>query len=285
MKKTVLYLTILTFALTSCKYFGESGKKGKPIARVYEKYLYTSDMQGLVPSGTSSKDSIDITKSYINNWIKQELLLHQAEANLSDEQMNFEKQVQQYRNSLVIFQYESELIRQKLDTTLSMKEIEEYYTQNQANFLLHENILRASYISVSRNTPLAPKFRQLIRSDKPADREKLTELCQQHAATFQLDEQGWISFAELAGKVPVKVTDQLEFLEKNPYFETEDSTFSYFVRVKEYKIKESVSPLSFEIANIRAILLNKRKSGLLSGMEEDLYKAALGKKNFEIYSY
>ncbi|MBK7212298.1 MAG: hypothetical protein IPH88_03145 [Bacteroidales bacterium] len=285
MMKSVLFLAILTFALTSCKYFGESGKKGKPIARVYEKYLYTSDMQGLVPSGTSSKDSIDITKSYINNWIKQELLLHQAESNLSDEQMNFEKQVQQYRNSLVIFQYESELIRQKLDTTLSMKEIEDYYNQNQANFLLHENILRASYVSVSRNTPLAPKFRQLIKSDKPADVEKLTELCQQHAAVFQLDEQGWISFAELAGKVPVKVTDQLEFLGKNPYFETEDSTFRYFVRVKEYKVKESISPLSFEIANIRAILLNKRKSGLISGMEEDLYKAALGKKNFEIYSY
>lgn len=283
--KSVLFLAILTFALTSCKYFGESGKKGKPIARVYEKYLYTSDMQGLVPSGTSSKDSIDITKSYINNWIKQELLLYQAESNLSDEQMNFEKQVQQYRNSLVIFQYESELIRQKLDTTLSMKEIEDYYNQNQANFLLHENILRASYVSVSRNTPLAPKFRQLIKSDKPADVEKLTELCQQHAAVFQLDEQGWISFAELAGKVPVKVTDQLEFLGKNPYFETEDSTFRYFVRVKEYKVKESISPLSFEIANIRAILLNKRKSGLISGMEEDLYKAALGKKNFEIYSY
>lgn len=285
MIQRVSYFLLLIAAFSACNLIPglKPKKEGKSVARVFDSYLYESDLAGLVPAGTSAKDSLEITGNYINNWIRQELLLHQAEANLSDEQMNVEKQVELYRNSLVIFQYESELVKQKLDTNISMQEIEEYYTKNQANFQLHENILRASFISVSKNSPMAPKFRQLLRSEKPADRDKLVELCQQYAAGFQLNDADWISFADFATKVPVQVSDQLEFLAKNPYFEVQDSSFQYFVRVKEYKIKESVSPLSFEVPNIRAILLNKRKSEMLSKMEDDLYQAALRKKNFEIY--
>jgi hypothetical protein len=283
MRKGIIPAFTLLTMLMACSLLPGKEKKGNAIARVYEKYLYSEELNGLIPSGTSSKDSIEISRTYINNWIRQELLLHQAESNLNSEQMDFEKQVEQYRNSLIIFQYESELVRQKLDTIVSMQEIEEYYKKNEANFQLHENILRTVYLSVSKSSTFTSRFRQLIRSNKEADRDKLTELCQQEAAEFHLDDQTWLSFSEFAAKIPLSVSDQQEFLSKNPYFEVQDSSFRYLVSIKEYKIKESVSPLSFEAGNIRAILLNKRKSEMLTRMEEDLYKAALGKKNFEIY--
>jgi len=275
---------LILWGLTSCHLLPNKEKNGDAVARVFDKYLYAGELQGLVPAGTNSKDSLSIVQNYINNWIRQELLLHQAEANLEDEQMDFSKQVEQYRNSLIIFQYESELVRQKLDTSVSIQEIESYYKQNQSNFLLHENILRAQYIAIGLNSPHTARFRQLLRSDKGTDQEKLNELCQMHAQSYQLDDQQWISFSEFAGKIPVAVTDQRNFLESNPYFEVQDTAFRYLVRVKEYKIKESVSPLSFEAANIRVILLNKRKSEMLNRMEEDLFKSAQSKKNVEIFN-
>jgi hypothetical protein len=279
-----LFICIALLVLVSaCNLLPGHRKDGNAVARVYEKYLYANDIKELVPAGTNTKDSTEITRNYINSWIRQELLLHQAESNLGDEQMDFEKQVEQYKNSLIIFQYESELVKQKLDTTLSMQEIEDYYQKNQANFQLHENILRTAYVVVSKNSTFAQRFRQLLHSDKEADMEKLTELCQQQAASYQLDDQAWVSFSEFAAKIPVSVSDQMDFLNKNPYFEAQDSTFRYLVRIKEYKIKESVSPLSFEVPNIKVILLNKRKSEMLTRMEEDLYKAALSSKHFEIY--
>jgi hypothetical protein len=109
------------------------------------------------------------------------------------------------------------------------------------------------------------------------------ELCQQQSAVFQPDDQNWISFSEFAAKVPLSVADQKAFLDENPYFEVQDSARLYLVRIMEFKNKESVSPLSFEISNIRTVLLNKRKSEMLTRMEEDLYKTALSKKKFEIY--
>ena len=277
------FIAVFLLLLSSCSLLPGHKKQGKTVARVYDSYLYFDELKGLIPAGTKPKDSADITRNYVNNWIRQELLLHQAESNLSDEQMDFSKQVEQYHNSLIIFQYESELMRQKLDTAVSAKEIEEYYRKNQANFQLHENILRAVYLDVSKNSPLLQRFRQLIRSDKPADRDKLDELCRQQKVNGQLDDQSWISFAGFTAKVPLKVPDQQSFLSQNSYFEVQDSVYLYLVRVKEYKVKESVSPLGFETNNIRTILLNKRKLEMLNRMEEDLYKSALGKKNFEIY--
>lgn len=283
MKRSGLFVLLLVMAVSACKLLPGKKEGAGAVARVHDKYLYIDELKGLVPAGTNSNDSISITNNYINNWIRQELLLHQAESNLSDEQMDFGKQVEQYRNSLIIFQYESELVRQKLDTTVSQKEIEEYYQKNQANFLLHENIIQAVYVSVSKNSPLIPRLRQLIRSEREADADKLTELCQQYAAQYELDNQVWTSFSDFTRKVPLAVADQQEFLEKNPYFEVQDSVFKYLVRIDGYKIKESVSPLSFEAANIRTILLNKRKSEMLSKMEEDLYKDGQSSKNIEIF--
>ena len=40
------------------------------VARVNDVYLYESDLENLVPSGTSKNDSIAIVKDYINRWAR-----------------------------------------------------------------------------------------------------------------------------------------------------------------------------------------------------------------------
>ena len=56
----------------------------------------------------------------------------------------------------------------------------------------------------------------------------------------------------------------------------------YFVNIKGFKIKNSLSPLSFEKENIRNIILNRRKLELISKMKEDVYNEAVKNKEFEI---
>lgn len=281
MKKLTLF-TFLIFGLGACKYFKHQSSKDA-VAKVYDHYLYKADLQGIVPKGTKAKDSIEITKTFINNWIRQTLILHKAESNLSEEKRDFERQLENYRNSLVIYEYESELIRQKLDTVVPTKEIEDYYTANQANFGLRQNIVQVNYVTLSKNSPVVAKFRTLLKSDKPADRDKLEDLCQKSAANASLDNENWIPFTDLVKRIPLTVSDQVDFLDNNKFVELADSLYLYLVRIKAYKTRESVSPLSFEVANIRAIILNKRKLELVNRMQEDVFQEALKKKNFEIY--
>lgn len=281
MNKLILFAFLIS-GFGACKYFKQESSKDA-VAKVFDHYLYKADLQGIIPGGTKAKDSIEIAKTFINNWIRQTLVLHQAESNLSEEKRDFTRQLENYRNSLVIYEYESELIRQKLDTIVPMKEIEDYYAANQANFGLRQNIVQVNYVTISKNSPVVAKFRTLLKSDRPTDREKLEDLCQVSAANASLGNENWIPFTDLVKLVPLTVSDQVDFLDNNTYVELQDSLYRYLLRIKAYKTKESVSPLIFEVANIRSIILNKRKLELVGRMQEDVFQKALKKKNFEIY--
>lgn len=284
MLRLLVISVFLVSMVSSCNLIPKKGtKKGTPIARVYQKNLYMEDLKGVIPAGTSTIDSIEMTAAYINNWVRQELLLKQAEDNISEANRDFSEQIEQYRNSLIIYAYESELVKQKLDTVVPMSEIEDYYKKNQNNFYLRENIVQASYVIIGKNSPIVPKVKSLLISTRDADKEKLQTLCQENDADYRINDGTWMSFADLSRKIPLSVDDQEDFLSKNKYYEVKDSTTIYFVAITAYKSKESISPLNFEIVNIRTILLNKRKAELLKRMEDDLISDAVKRNNYEIF--
>ena len=103
---------------------------------MFDKYLNASDIEKIVPATVKGKDSVELVKNYIDNWVRQNLVLHKAEQNLNAEALNasIEKQLEDYKTSLITFAYEKELIRQKLDTGVSEIEIEDYYNKNPQNF-------------------------------------------------------------------------------------------------------------------------------------------------------
>ncbi|HTL81353.1 MAG TPA: hypothetical protein VL651_06600, partial [Bacteroidia bacterium] len=94
----------------------EEVKTGKVLARVFDNKLYESEVTALIPKGTASEDSLLRAQNIINNWVREKLLIHKAELNLSKDQQNVEQQLQAYKNSLIIYAYEKELVLQKLDT-------------------------------------------------------------------------------------------------------------------------------------------------------------------------
>ena len=267
---------------SSCSYLHKS-KKGDAVAKAYDKYLYISDLKGIVPPGTNKRDSLTITKNFIDNWIRQQILIHQAENNLSEDQKNFTEQLENYRNSLVVFQYETELIKQKLDTIVSKQEIEKYYKDNQVNFILRQNIVQANWVKLKPGFKGDAKLKKLLNSNRDNDQNKLEEFCQENASDFSLDNETWITFDELAKMIPIKTTDQEALVKKNNILELKDSLAIYYVKFRDFKTKENVSPLSFEEKNIHEIILNKRRLQLIEKMQNEVFEKASKQNDFEIY--
>ena len=116
---------ILVLALFSCQN-SKNGSGDKAIATIYDKVLYQSDLQSVLYDGISVNDSLFRTKAFIDNWIRRQLLIHQAENNIDKSELDFSKQIEDYRNSLIIYKYESLLIEQNLDTVVSEDEIAKY---------------------------------------------------------------------------------------------------------------------------------------------------------------
>lgn len=277
----VLAFLLVPF-LFSCS-FGEEETKDTAIARVEGRYLLQSDIAGIVPLNTSKEDSVLIINNYIQGWIKDNLILHKAELNLKENQKDVKKQLEDYRKSLIIYTYEKELIKQRLDTIVSAKEIQDFYEGNNQNFELKDDIVKVRYLKVNKKAPQLKAFRKLYKSKKEGDKIKLKELAHQYAEKFHLNDEQWILFDELKNEVPIKVSESKEYLKNIKNIEVEDSLSFYFVHVKSYKLKNDVSPLSFEAHNIKNIIINKRKLSLINKTRSELYQEAFMNKDVEIY--
>lgn len=258
-------------------------EEGRILARVYDEYLYESDLAGVVAPGTQPNDSLQLTRNFINNWIRQRLMIRQAENNLSREQLDFSKQLESYKNSLTIFAYENELVRQKLDTVVSEEDLQGYYESNQAGFVLRESVVQLQYVKLPIKSPLAGQVRKLLLSDTQADRTRLTEICEKGAAEYQIDNESWISFSDVLSQFPLRVTEPEEFLKTSQNVEITDTLHRTLIRFKGYRLKESLSPYTYEKQRIRDIILNKRKMELLSSMQDNVFRTAQQKNDFEIY--
>lgn len=273
---------ILLFFFGACSYFGKKGGNETIIAKAFTKTLDLDDLKLALPKDLTGKDSVGFVKNYINQWIRQEILINKAEQNLSNDDKNFDKEIEDYKNSLVIYAFEKALVEQKLDTTVSVVEIEKYYKENPANFELKDNIIKVNYIKIQKKAPKVDKAKIWFRLTNEKDQKQLKDYCIQYADNFYFDDESWLLFDDLLKEIPIKTYNQEQFLENNRFVELQDADFLYLVNIKGFKIKDSVSPLSFETENIKNIIINKRKMKLIEQMKENLYNEALKNKDFEI---
>jgi hypothetical protein len=252
------------------------------VAKVGSKYLYFSEMSDIFPKGCSKDDSVALAKLYIDNWIKTRLLLKKAELNLSAEQLNINEEIETYRTSLLIYKYEEQLLREKLDTTALDTEIRSYYEANMSNFLAEDYAVRAVFIKLPADAPNVGNVRRWYMSDRENDIQDLTDYCRRYAVKFDFFDNGWVHWANLERELPQKETAK-RLMMQNDRLEQNDGEFIYLLRIREKRAPGETAPLAFVKDKVKSIIINKRKLKFISELERNIYNDALAKKQFEIY--
>jgi hypothetical protein len=274
-------LTLLLFAL-SCTQL-EPRNREKPLAEVFGKNLYPSDLTDIFPDKISAEDSLLILQNYVDKWVKKQLILQKAELNLTEEQKDVRLQIDEYRSSLLIYKYEQNLILQKLDTLISGEEIAQYYEENPSNFNLDRHIVKALFIKLPLDAPELWRVRQWYRSDREEDFKELESYCYQYGVKYDYFDDQWIPFTTISRALPNDIRNPDSYLRWNRYIEQQDSAFRYMVRLREYSLAGMVAPLPYVEQKIRSIILNKRKVQFVRDLENNIYKDALNKGSFTIY--
>jgi len=252
------------------------------IAKVKGHELYLDELFSVLPSEASFEDSTSFADGFIKTWATEMLLMEKAELNLPTEAKDVSAQLEEYRKSLIIYKYQKQLVSQRLDTTFSASQIEDYYNNNKKNFELQNNIARAIFVKLDKDSKDLEKVKKLCRSEKEEDRLELEEFCVQHAMAFHLNDKQWIPLEELLNQAPKTGYLNVNYFSSYNFAYVQDSTAHYLLDVKEIKYKNSVSPLEFEKQNIRNILLNQRKLELIQKLEKDIFEEAVSKNQFEI---
>lgn len=284
MKPTYFFIALLLILLQSCDYF-TFRKEVTPqtVARVNDVYLYKEDLTAIFTKDISKQDSITLVNNYINNWIKQQLLLSKAQLNLENKKDEFEDLVKQYREDLFINSYKEAVVKQYLDTIITDDDVDQFYLNNNEIFRLNEELLKLKYIKIGKDDSNKNELTRLFKSANNKDLEKLKKkalLTKSH----HLNDSIWIKYSDLLNEIPVlKSEDKQQLLKKDNFFQKEDSLSLYLVTVKKVLQSNEIAPKSYITPSIKQMILHQRKLLLLRNIEETLIKDATKKQQFEIY--
>ncbi len=276
------FLTFVIILFSSC-----NGSKNQEavVVEVGDKSLTWSTLMDVIPDNSSAKDSAELAERFIQDWVKEQLVISKAEAEISEEKRNFDELIENYRTSLLTYTFEQEWVKQKLDTLVTEQEIEAYYLENEQNFELRNYIVKVKFCALSTNhKKQIPQLKKLFYSVKEEDYAQWEEMCVELGATYYFNEDKWLLWEEFIKQFPVpQIVDVEAFLKRNKDIEFEKDNNLYFIRITDYQLSGSRSPLSFEREKIKTMIINKRRLRLLETMRNDLYQRALQENRVKTY--
>lgn len=279
----ILFVAAATLIWAACSSDKGANPSGKLMASVYGEELYASEISAALGSISSERDSNAAVKEFVNAWVKRQVLLHEAQEKLSDEEKDKSLQLDQYLNDLLVYELEQKIIGQKLDTAVSDLEINRYYKDNRSNFELKENIVRLIFFKLPSDLPKIDKLWSQFQKGRKEDLEELTLTAVETGGNFFRDEDVWLSFNDLVKEIPINTYNQENFLNNTKVIRLNDNKFVYFVKILDFKIRNSASPLEFERDKIKNIILNKRKVSTVQRYEEELIRK--GEENNKIKKF
>lgn len=255
-----------------------------PVAEVGKVILYYDEIPRLIQHGINEADSVAIIQNYINKWAKRRLLLLKAEENLAPElKSGIEQQIEETRTNLVIYQYQQQMILEKMDTVLSEAELENYYNANENSFILNSDIVKALFIKLPVETPELNRIRTLARSSSQNDLQQLETYCYQFAEKFDDFNEDWVPMNRLSVELQQDIENEETFLKNNKFFETSDSLSVYLISIRDYKLRSTIAPFEYVRNDIKRIIWNTRRIEFIQSLENGIYNEALKKNSFKIY--
>lgn len=283
-KKSLAFYILVNLLLACNNHKKNSTNTSEAIAKVNSSTLYKKDLTGYIPKGLTKKDSNVFVTNFINSWISNEVFYQQANNYLTEEELDIQKQLDEYKKELISYNFQLKLVNEKLDTIITNKQIEEYYNTNSQNFLLKNNIVKVIYIKTPINIPNLLKLKKLCYSSNPKDAELLNSMCIQYANNYFMNNTTWLMFDDLKKEI-YQLKEVPEYsLQNGKTFEFTDATSFYFLKIIEVKSKNTLSPLAFEKKNIKNMLINMRKQKLITAIKKDFLDLAKRNKEIEIYN-
>lgn len=283
-------LVLFALLILSCKTNPIQSKKktDNAIARVGNDYLYKDQLMGLGLEDMTVEDSAKVAQTFVNNWIKKRALVNNASKQISSEELlEVNEKVLDYRESLLSFLYESSVVSKKLDTTVTTETIQEYYNTHKKEFLVKKPIVKFLAVKGDHQFKNIDEISDWIEDFKEdGNDEEILEFCSYQTLSCQFNINNWVylsDFYSIFGldennnKSKIKLT-------KNRLKKYKDDKYNYLYEIFDYRGKHQYYPIDFVETQIKSKILRKREQLFLDNLRESIYKTALDNNEIEIYN-
>ena len=295
--KTSVILGLVAGWLLSCQQQvtqEEFGPKEKAIATAYGEKLSERDLLDMLPENLSAEDSAAFATRLVDRWLREQVLLNHATRELSGEIASLEQALESYRRSLLINTFEGRFVENRLNDEVSEEAIRAYYDEHPELFTLHDHAVQVLYFHFPDPKLLASQRgmvwkeanqkqwtdeqQQLTFWLERADSLAIPELerwCMEEGAVHHLDHEAWWMVDDLVNEIPLslyRVEKQIQ--SDKPLSFTEEKRI-YFVRFLNHGLKGKIAPIDLARTQIIELILQKRRSEMLSNLREQLLQEAV----------
>ena len=277
---SIIVISLLTVA---CNSNLDIKKNNAALVKVGNKILYKSVLDENIPAGLTSEDSIIIAEHFIRSWINEILLYNIAVKNINDKE-NIERLVENYRKSLLIYQYEEQLVNERLSGNISEQSLYDYYNRNKDKLRLERPLVKGLFLKVPVTAPQLNEIRAWYKSIAPISRDNLEKYSLNNATYFDYFVDKWMDFNDLMSNFPKEQLSKEEQTVRRRTIEKQDAGYYYFLNITDYLLPGDDAPFEYIKSTIQEILINQRRIDFLKKTEEDLYQRALIKGEIQYYN-
>ncbi len=248
-----------------------------------EEYLHASDLESLT-KGLSGQDSLLVLKEYARTWARKKLLLQKATENIDADDMSIAKKLEDYREALLLYEYEKALIYQKLDTAVTKKELAENYEKMKNSFLLDEDVYLLFFVKLKKDAPDLDKARKWILKPKDQeDEQRLLGYAKDFSPAYMLDKGVWYTITELLKSFPVTENDVTSLYNTDNFKEFKKDEDLWFIKIAGRFKQDEPAPLQFVSNSVVKAIIEKRRVEMINKVYDKVQQDGIKSKQYEVY--
>jgi hypothetical protein len=275
-------LIVVSFLLVSCKQ-KTTVNKDAIVVQIGDKILTREELEENISSSVSPEDSILAVEHYIRVWINDNLLYNVACKNITDKEY-INQLVESYRRSLVIYQYQEQLVNEKLSKEIDNETLLEYYKNNKDKFKLDRSLVKGLFLRVPVDAPQIDKIKTWYKSISATSLANIEKYSLQYSANYDYFFDNWVDLSELMNKWPINHKTEETDIKYNKFIEQKNDKYYYFLHITDYLSPGDNAPFEYAKSIIKEILVNQKKIEFLRKIEEDLYNKALSSGQITFYN-
>ena len=247
---------------------------GEIVAEAGSAKLKRADLDMVIPSGISPEDSARLAKQYITTWALDQIFLERAEQQLSKAEMDVSKELEAYRRSLLKFRYEQLYINERLDTSVTDDEVQEYYEAHKDRFVLQRPLVKVRFMSIAEDSPVLNAIKKKMASDEAEDILEADSLAFSAAYRFATWNDAWIDASTLAREFGQEASSVLASVKVGWVERTDASGVLNIAYISEITPKGEMAPIEYSTPFIKDMIISARKQSLITSLERDLLEDA-----------
>ena len=273
MKRLAAIFCLALVVLASCH-----RKEDPVVAQVYQYKLYASEIRTAMPVGLSQDDSLVLVRDFIDSWVKEKLVLHEAEKKLSPREKNFDKEMSDYRNALIINKYYDKLwMGDTADNSISEQEISAFARSLDSRYTVEKEIVRVNYVKIPTSSAELPQVKAILFDENRRKEEKESLVAMLgDTIEYLLDDDAWLYLDDLQNEVSFEIDAQKASERGNVlHIEKAVGDQTVLLAILDYRSQRSVNETKEERAAAGMLLMNQRKAQFINQYVQELYDKAV----------